>query len=521
MRAIQRTLLTASLGALVVVVVMQFSPFIRTAFGASSKSNAPPKLTVEETPLDRELRAPISFSPVAKKVAPSVVNIYSTTIIKERPLMNPFNDPFFRRFFGDQFGGQQAQPREHKAQSLGSGVIVSPDGYILTANHVVEGAQQVKVSLSTGEKEYPAKVIGNDAPSDIAVLKIEANKNLPALVIADSDKLEVGDLVLAVGNPFGVGQTVTMGIVSALGRGGLGISGYENFIQTDAAINPGNSGGALVDVDGRLVGINTAILSRSGGFQGVGFAVPANMARYVMDRLVRFGKVTRGFLGINIQPLTPELAKEFNLPDESSGVLVGGVTPNSPATKAGLEDGDVVVQFNGKKVGDPRSLQLLVSQTPPGTKVNLTVLRGESGGKPAEKNISVTLGELPRQAFAGQEQNPGGEQKSADVLDGVEVADIDAGARQQFDLPRSLRGALVVKVDQSSPSAEAGLQPGDVIVSINRQPVRNADEAVTLSDKAKGDRVLLRVWSRGAGGGNGGTHYIVVEKSPTQSEEEQ
>ena len=478
-----------------------------------------PKLSLQEAPINRELRAPISFAPVAQKVAPSVVNIYSTTIVHDRQSQNPFfNDPFLRRFFGDEFGQQQQrEPREHKAQSLGSGVIVSPDGYILTANHVVEGAQTVKVALPSGETEYTAKVVGTDPPSDVAVLKIDVSQKLPAVVLADSDKLEVGDMVLALGNPFGVGQTVTMGIISALGRGGFGISGYENFIQTDAAINPGNSGGALVDAEGRLVGINTAILSRSGGFQGVGLAIPVNMARFVMDRLVQFGKVSRGFLGIYIQPLTAELAKEFNLP-ESGGALVGGVTPNSPAAKAGIEDGDVVVQFNGKKVSDSRNLQLMVAETPPGTKVNLQILRGEPGKKPAERNISVALGELPAEKTVAQKNAPkeNGSGKM-DVLDGVEVADLDAAARQQFDIPRNVRGALVVNVDPDSNAAESGLQQGDVIVGLNRQPVRNADEAVSLSQKANGTSVLLRVWSKG-NEGSGGTHYIVVENSKKTAE---
>ena len=227
-----------------------------------------------------------------------MVNIYSTVTIRERP--NPLlNDPFFRQFFGDDSGGQ-SQPRTHREQGLGSGVIVSPDGYILTANHVVEGADKVKVALASGEKEFDAKIIGTDSATDTAVLKVEG-KDLPAITIADSDKLEVGDVVLAIGNPFGVGQTVTMGIVSGLGRGGFGINNYENFIQTDAAINVGNSGGPLVDAEGRLVGINTWIISRSGGSQGLGFAVPVNMARYVMERLISEGKVTRGYLGLGLQ----------------------------------------------------------------------------------------------------------------------------------------------------------------------------------------------------------------------------
>jgi len=475
---------------------------------------SPPRLNIQEAPLSRDVKAGTSFAPVVKKVGPTVVNIYSSMTIRERPTANPFSgDPFFRRFFGDDFG-DQAQPRERKAQSLGSGVIVSQDGYILTANHVVEGADKVKVALASGEKEFEAEVIGTDPPTDVAVLKIEA-KNLPAIAIADSEKLEVGDVVLAIGNPFGVGQTVTMGIVSAVGRGGLDINAYENFIQTDAAINLGNSGGALVDAEGRLVGINTAIFSRSGGNVGVGFAVPINMARYVMDRITTEGKVTRGFLGINIQPLTPALAKEFNLPDESSGVLVGGASPDSAAEKAGLKDGDVILEFNGKKVTDPRSLQLLVAQTAPGTKVTLRILRSEAGDKPAEKSVTATLQELPREALSPTGRGGPGEhrQSDKDALDGVEVTDLDARTRRSLDIPTNIRGALVVNVDQDSSSAEAGLRAGDIILEMNRQPVRNADEAVALSEKVKGDRVLLRVWSQGGGGGLGGTHYVVVNNS--------
>jgi serine protease Do len=447
-----------------------------------------------------------------------VVNIYSTMTIHERGSINPFsNDPFFRRFFGDEFG-QQTQPRDRKAESLGSGVIVSPDGYILTANHVVEGADKVKVALSDGEKELDAKVIGTDPPTDVAVLKIEANKTLPSLTIGDSDKLEVGDIVLALGNPFAVGQTLTMGIVSAVGRGGFGITGYENFIQTDAAINPGNSGGALVDVQGRLVGINTAILSRSGGFQGVGFAVPINMARFVMDRLISTGKVVRGYLGISIQPLTRDLAKEFNLPDESSGVLVGEVSPGSPAAKAGLQDGDVVLDFNGKKVADPRNLQLLVSQTAPGSRVTLRILRGEAGQKAFERNVSATLGELPAGALASRERTIPGHSghEDMDALEGVEVTDLDQSTRRQLEIPRSVHGALVVNVDPDSTAAEATLRQGDVIVEINRQPVRTANDAVALTQKVKGDHVLLRVWSHGAEDRAGGTRYLVVDNSKQQ-----
>ncbi|HEV2395056.1 MAG TPA: DegQ family serine endoprotease [Verrucomicrobiae bacterium] len=499
------------------LLAFEFTPLHTLAAPASAKPE--PKLIIEEAPINRDAKAPISFAPVIKKVVPSVVNIYSTTIVHERPGRSPlFNDPFFRRFFGEP-DQQQALPRTRKEESLGSGVIVSPDGYILTANHVVEGAQSVKVGLPNGEREIDAKVIGTDPPTDIAVLKIEPRKNLAPVTIADSDKLEVGDMVLAIGNPFDVGQTVTMGIVSGLGRGGFGITGYEDFIQTDAAINPGNSGGALVDAEGRLIGINTAILSGSGGFQGVGFAVPVNMARYVMDRLITTGKVLRGYLGINIQEVTPDLATQFNLPEDSRGVLVGGVSPNSPAAKAGVEDGDVIIAVNGKKVRDPRNLQLVIAQTPPETRVNLQVLRGEPGHKPIEKSLTATLGQLPQEAIAamgGSSVPSKQEQQKQDVLDGVEVTDIDAAARRELDLPRSLHGALITSVAPDSPSAEAGLRQGDVIIEINRQPVKNAEQAVKLSDSVKGNHVLLRVWSAGAGGGPGGTHYVVVQNGKGQ-----
>lgn len=477
---------------------------------AASGKNPPADVKVDTNPLPRELKA-TSFAPVVKRVAPSVVTISTSKTLRQSQRMNPFlNDPFWRRFFGDSFSEQQ-QPRVRREQSLGSGVIVTTDGYILTANHVVEGADEVKVTLPGSDQEYVARVVGTDPPTEIAVLKLDAKKQLPALTLADDSKLEVGDVVLAVGNPFGVGQTVTMGIVSATERGGFGLAGYENFIQTDAAINPGNSGGALVDAAGRLVGINTAIISRSGGFMGVGFAVPVTMAHYVMDQLILEGKVSRGYLGINIQPLTPELAKEFNLPDESSGVLVGGVTPNSAAAKAGVKEGDVVLEVNGKKVTEPRTLQLAVAQTPPGTKVAIKILRGQRGQKPVEKTLTAVLGTLPQNALArGGMQEEDGNPSATDALDGVEVSELDAQARQQFRIPNNIRGAVVVNVDPNSNSAEAGLQPGDVILSIDRQPVRNAEDAVELSEKAKGDTILLQVWSRGSGG-LAGTRWVTVK----------
>jgi serine protease Do len=471
-------------------------------FSASkNERSAPPKVAVEETPISRQTKLSTSYAPVVKKAAPSVVNIYSTKMVKERPSMMPFfDDPFFRRFFGDESSEEQRRPSVRPQYSLGSGVIVSSDGFILSNSHVVEGADEVKVAFAQGDKEYAAKVIGTDPPTDISVLKIEA-KDLSAVTFGDSDNLEVGDVVLAIGNPFGVGQTVTMGIVGAVGRGELGITDYEDFIQTDASINPGNSGGALVDAEGRLVGINTAILSRTGGNQGIGFAIPANMARAMMDRIVAEGKVVRGYLGVLIQPITPGLAKEFNLRDQADA-LIGEVTPKSPAEEAGLKPGDVITEFNGKKVNDSRHLRLMVARTAPKTKVTMKALRD---GK--ERTLSATLDELPVEvAKAGMRSAPE-DSSMSDVLDGVTVTDLQATLRRQFDIPPNLRGALVTEVDTGSPAFLAGLRAGDVIVEINRQPVRDAEQAVELSKKVKEKSVLLRVWSRG------GTRYVVVDGS--------
>jgi len=478
--------LSAVLGGVAVVAALQFPLLGRETPPA-------PQFNVQSAPISREARGVTSYAPIIKKAAPSVVNIYSKRTVREHPMMDPFpDDPFFRRFFGPDFERKNRRMRPHKEQSLGSGVIVSPDGYILTANHVVEGADDVKVALATGGKEFTARIVGTDRPTDVAVLKVDA-KDLPAITIADSDKLEVGDVVLAIGNPFDVGQTVTMGIVSALSRGGFGINGYEDFIQTDAAINPGNSGGALVDVEGRLIGINTAIVSESGSYQGVGFAVPINMARRVMERIISGGKITRGYLGVFPQDVNPGLAKAFNLADQS-GALVGDVVPNTPAEKAGIKTGDVIVEFNGKKISDANNLRLLVSQTAPDSAATVKLLRN---GK--EKTATVTLAELRDQAQNQDEQRNGvgkDKQNSADALDGVTVTDLDRRSRRQLDIPANVHGALVTDVDSDSNAAEAGLQRGDVIVEINHQAVQNADEAVELCTQAKGDSILLLVWQR-------------------------
>ncbi len=412
-----------------------------------------------------------SYASVVKKVTPSVVRIDISIGPKEQTVPQRFeglpDDPFFRRFFPNMpRQGQKMYSRpEH---GVGSGVIVSKEGYILTNNHVVDDADQVKVTLTDG-REFTAKVIGKDPKSDIAVVKIEAKDNLPAIALADSSKIEIGDVVLAIGNPFGIGQSVTMGIVSATDRGAMGLD-YEDFIQTDAAINPGNSGGALVDTEGRLVGINTAIYSRSGGNQGVGFAIPTDLARNVMVSLIDYGKVTRGYLGVMIQDVDPALAREFKLKDQK-GALVGDVVPNGPADKAGLKSGDVILQINDKAVTDSRHLKLAVGNTAPGDNVSLKLLRdGDT------KTINVKVKELPGSNELAKADDDHSD--NTDTLQGVAVSDLDSQAREQFKLPAHLKGALVTQVEPNSAAAEAGLKPGDVITEINRHPVAGADDAV-------------------------------------------
>jgi serine protease Do len=305
--------------------------------------------------------------------------------------------------------------------------------------------------------------------------------------------------VLAIGNPFGVGQTVTTGIVSATGRGNLGIEDYEDFIQTDAAINPGNSGGALVDVEGRLIGINTAIFSRSGGNQGIGFAIPSGLARNVMDSLIKYGHVARGYLGVMIQDVTLALAKEFKL-KEPTGALIGDVVPKGPADKAGFKNGDVVLEYNGKKVTDSRRLRLAVGETKPGTTVPVKILRDGS-----TKSLEVTVQQLPGSEQLARNSSPDGSDNG--TLNGVTVSDLDQQTRKELKLPENVKGVVITEVQADSPAAEAGLKQGDVIQEINRHPVKTAEEAVRLTEDTKDKVTLLRIWS------NGGSHYVVVDES--------
>lgn len=436
-----------------------------------------------------------TFAPLVKRVAPAVVNISSSKMVKTSGQANgSFDDPFFRQFFGGRTPRQQ-QPREERASSLGSGVIVSPDGYILTNNHVIDGATDIKVSFSD-KREFPAKVIGADKYSDLAVVKIEQH-NLPTLALSTS-KPQVGDVALAIGDPFGLGQTVTMGIVSATGRTGLGIEQYEDFIQTDAAINPGNSGGALINTSGDLIGINTAILAgNGGGNQGVGFAIPVTMAKNIMDQLLKTGKVTRGYIGVTLQTVDPDLAKSFGLGD-TRGIAITSVVPDSPGAKAGLQTGDVITQVNGTPVDERGSLQVLVAGIPPGSQVHLKVFRNGS-----YKDVTVTLAEYPNKLLAGNnpddDDNQPGMNGSGEkgALKGVSVQTLTSEIRQQLNVPAGAKGVVVTEVDQESVAAQEGLRQGDVIEQVNHKPVTNVAEFNAAMKQGEGSGSTLLLVQRG------------------------
>jgi serine protease Do len=467
-------------------------------------------LRVDPEPLAQDLKQRTSFAPVVAKVAPSVVNVYSTRTVRDRgPVFPFFNDPFLRRFFGgegEERQQQQQQPRPRTQQGLGSGVIVSEDGYIITNSHVVDGATDIRVALADGQ-EYNATIIGTDPATDIAVLRVEAT-GLPAITWADSATIEVGDTVLAIGNPFGVGQTVTSGIVSAVGRGGFGIVDYEDFIQTDASINPGNSGGALTDVTGRLIGINMAIISRTGGAQGVGFAVPTNIARFTLEQIVQHGRVVRGYLGVYVQPLTPELARMFKV-GEQRGALVASVNPRSPAARAGIQEGDIITEFHGREITDSRQLRLMVAQTPPNTQAEVTVVRD---GR--EEDLMVRLGELQGEEVA---QARGGAEPQAQAgrtgfLEGLELTEIDNTTRRQLALPPNVQGLIITSVEPGSPAERAGLRPRDIITEINRQPVNSIEDARAIRREMRGQSLLLRVQNEE------GSRYVVMDPDRGQTQ---
>ena len=439
------------------------------------------------------------FSSAIDPALPAVVNISSTKMVKEQNnFPGFFNDPLFRQFFGNQFGqgqGQQQGPQQEREYSLGSGVIVNSNGYILTNNHVVSGADTVQVSTQA-ERTYKAKVVGTDPRTDIAVLKIDGT-DLPTLTLGDSSELKVGDLVFAIGDPFGIGETATMGIVSATKRAmGGQIEHYENFIQTDAAINPGNSGGALIDAHGDLIGINTAIISGGGGNEGIGFAIPIDMAVNIMNQIVEHGKVVRGYLGVTIQTVTPDMAQAFGL-SHGGGALVGDVSPDSPAAKAGLERGDIILKLNGETVSSPDDLSVEISEMAPGTTVHLEVYR-----KGARLEKDVTLAVYPNSAKGSAPSSGAG---PGAALKGLQVEELTPDLAQQLNLPNGVTGVVVSQVDPNSDAAAAGIEQGDVIQEVNRRAVHNVEEYQAAAAGVGNQPVLLLV-NRG-----GTTHYVVIQ----------
>ncbi len=440
-----------------------------------------------------------TFVDIAKAVKPAVVNIYATknTGRGEGPHATPFDDPFFRRFFGDEFFRKfEQQPKDRKERGLGSGVIVESNGLIITNNHVVGKADEIRVTLSD-KREFKAKLIGNDPKTDIAVVRIDAT-GLPTVPWADSDRLEVGEFVLAVGNPFGLTQTVTLGIVSALGRA-AGIAEYEDFIQTDAAINPGNSGGPLVNVRGELVGINTAIFSQSGGNMGIGFAVPSNMAQSIMGQLVQTGKVVRGWLGVSIQDLTPELASQFGLGD-TKGVLVSDVMEDSPAKKAGFERADVIVEYDGKPMDSPAHLRNAVAQTPVGKKVTVKIIRDK---KP--KTIELAIAEQPKTMAQSGDEDGGESVTPTGVLSGLDVRELTEELANRYGLKSSERGVVVVRVKPGTSAEEIGVREGDLIVEINREAVTSVRAYEKVAGKLPKDHPVLLLLKR-----QGRTIYLTL-----------
>jgi Do/DeqQ family serine protease len=429
-----------------------------------------------------------SYADVVKIVAPAVVTVRADGKAKASPTEFQLpNDDLFRRFFGDQFEGRQPrQPRMPRQHAVGSGVIVSADGYILTNNHVIDGADEVKVDLTDG-RTLSAKVVGTDKPSDLALLKVN-DSALHPLALGNSDAVEVGDVVLAVGNPLNLGQTVTMGIISAKGRSTRVGDGYEDFLQTDAPINHGNSGGALVNTKGELVGINSQILSPSDGNIGIGFAIPANMARHVMDELRTNGKVTRARLGVFVQPVTSDMASSLGL-KQVNGAIVSQVEAGSAAERAGIKQGDVILSFNGQPVHDTNTLRNRVADTKPGTNANVVVLR--DGG---EKTLTVKLDEAQAAKSARRDGDADDGDKTAL---GVSVAPLTPELASRLGVPKNAHGLVVEDVNPDGRAADAGIQAGDVIEQVNRQPVQSVDDLKAALRRSADRPVLLLVNRQG------------------------
>lgn len=488
-QTIGRAIAVAALSALLIWGGQSLAPSHASSPVASTAT--PAALTMNAAPSN-------GFTEVAKAVTPAVVNITTVTVEKVadsrggqdelRERMEEFfggpGGPFGPRGFRGPQGPGPGEPREHRGGGQGSGVIVSQDGYILTNNHVIEGARTVTITLPD-KREFAGKIVGADPKTDLAVVKIDG-QNLPTVSWGDATKLQVGEYVLAVGNPFGLNSTVTLGIVSALGRGRMGITQYEDFIQTDAAINPGNSGGALVNTKGELVGINTAIFSQTGGYQGVGFAVPTSMSKPIYESLVKNGKVVRGFLGVSIQDLNQDLAKSFGLKD-AKGALISDVKDDGPASQGGLKQGDIITAYQGVPVEDAVTLQRQVTKTAVGAKVTIRVIR-----EGHEKDLAVTVGEQPDSTKIAKAET--GEADYA--FAGVAVQELDRNTAKELGVKG--KGVVVTAVEPDSGAEKAGVMRGDVIREINRQPVKSVKEFEKVSSRLKkGENALILIDRRG------------------------
>ncbi len=449
----------------------------------------------DEDILNRSSQAIVN---VVKRSKPAVVNVK----VEKTTTANPgglgpedlYNDPFFRHFFGPQFRQRQQKPQEFKEHALGSGFIISKDGYILTNNHVVQGADSIKVMLSDN-RNFDAKVIGTDPDTDVALIKINDPENLPVLPLGDSSKLEAGQWVIAIGNPFGLTQTVTVGVISATGRSSVGISDYEDFIQTDAAINPGNSGGPLINGNGEVIGINSAIFSRTGGYMGIGFAIPINLAKSVEAQLQKSGKVTRGWLGVVIQNVDKNLADSFGL-KKVGGILISEVQKNSPASAAGLQQGDVILRLNGVELHNVSDLRNQIALIQPGSKVILDIMRSSR-----EMKIQVTIGEQPAN-FGKGGLGPNSDESLEKF--GLTLQQLTPELAKRFSYEEN-SGLIISDVASGSPAEAAGLKPGQLVEEVNRERVRNLKDLDTILKQSDSDKILLRVRA-----GNYST-YVVLE----------
>ncbi|MBN2070593.1 MAG: Do family serine endopeptidase [Candidatus Krumholzibacteriota bacterium] len=427
-----------------------------------------------------------SLPDVVEKVVPAVVYIQSKSIVRQQEYESPMmQDPFFRRFFEDYLRRYNV-PKEREQQYLGSGVIVDKDGYILTNNHLVQNADEVEVILPD-KRTFDAVIVGSDPRSDVAVLKIDAN-DLPVVEMGNSEELRLGQTVLAIGYPYAVGQTVTKGIISALGRS-LELVDYENFIQTDAAINPGNSGGALINTRGELIGINTAIYSRSGGSQGIGFAIPIELAHSIMENIIAHGRVIRGYVGVVPQDVQPEMAEFFGLKD-TEGVLISHVAEESPASRAGFERGDVVTEFGGRKIKDTGEFRRAAAEAEPGSEVAVEIIRN---GK--HRTLKVTMGEHPSNEPARvekqiEDRNP--------VFLGVGLETLSDRYREAMNIPSRIKGVIIRQIDRNTPAAKAGLGTGDVIVEVNKKKIEDIDDFRKVVEDSDGSKVLLLVYRNGS-----------------------